>query len=676
MGKQVWSRGVLLSVLSAASLVPVGCAGPNDSMSGTERAERDRAGELSLALVLPGGLIIDAVRYEISGNGYTRTDTLPVAGSGTDFSAVVTDIPVGTSYSLRLTAMPLGDAGVGCVGTASFDIAQGATTLVNVVLSCDEVDHSGAAIINGGFNVCPSVQSTMVTPVTQTVGQPVSVGATARDVDNAPQPLAYSWSSAAGTFTDGNSATPTFRCAQAGTATLTVQVSDGQCTKPRSVSVQCVAALDAGNAPEDGGVSGSDSSTTPGDASTPVDAGTPPVDSGTSPADSGAPVTTVRINEVESKDGSPGDWLELYNYGTSAVSIAGWTVRDSTDSHIYTVPAGTTLAAGGFLVLEEATLTFGLGDTDETRLYPTGAGTFVDSYAWATHATTTYGRCPDGTGSFATTATPTKGGTNVCAPPATGIVINEVESRGGTPGDWIELYNAGSSTADLSNWVVKDGPETAGYTIPSGTTLAPGAYLVLEEAQFVFGLGDGDAARLFYVGGSMLIDSYSWSTHAVNTYGRCPNGTGSFADTSAPSKGAANVCPTAPPPARVVLNEVESQAGNPGDWVELYNTGSSAVDVSGWVFKDSNDTNAYVIPAGTSIAAGGYLVLNEAQFVFGLGSGDAARLYLFVSGTQTLADSYAWSVNATTTYGRCPNGTGPFVTTLASTKGTLNSCSP
>jgi hypothetical protein len=42
------------------------------------------------------------------------------------------------------------------------------------------------------------------------------------------------------------------------------------------------------------------------------------------------------------------------------------------------------------------------------------------------------------------------------------------------------------------------------------------------------------------------------------------------------------------------------------------------------------------------------------NLLFGLGSGDAARLYLFVSGTQTLADSYAWSVNATTTYGRCP----------------------
>jgi hypothetical protein len=653
-----------------------------DSTTGTARSDRAPAGELSLALVLPGGLTIDAVRYEITGNGYTRSDTLPVAGSGSDFSVVITDIPVGLSYTLRLTAMPLGDAGVGCVGTAPFDITRDATTLVNVVLSCDEVDHSGAAIINGGFNVCPSVQSTMVTPVTQTVGLPVSIGVTARDVDHAPQPLAYSWSSAAGTFTNGNTATPTFRCAQPGPATLTVQVSDGQCTKAGSVSLSCVVAPDAGTPGEDGGVPGIDSGTTPADAGGPVDSGTTPadaggpVDSGTTPTDGGPIVTTVRINEVESNNGSPGDWVELYNFGTTAVSLTGWTFKDSDDTHVYTFPAGTSLAAGAFLVIEEAAFTFGLGDVDGARLYAAGATTFVDSYAWATHASTTYGRCPDGTGAFATTATPTKGTPNVCTPPPSDIVINEVESRGGTPGDWIEIYNGGASAADLSNWVVRDSADTAGYAIPAGTTVAPGAYLVLEEADFLFGLGDIDAARLFYVGGSLLIDSYSWGTHANNTYGRCLNGSGAFVDTASPSKGAANVCPTAPPPGRVVLNEVESSGGTPGDWVELYNTGGSAVDVSGWVFKDNNDTNAFVIPQGTTVPSGGYLVLNETQFVFGLGAADAARIYLFQGGTQTLADSYAWSAHAATTYGRCPNGTGPFVTTVASTKGTINSCSP
>jgi hypothetical protein len=41
----------------------------------------------------------------------------------------------------------------------------------------------------------------------------------------------------------------------------------------------------------------------------------------------------------------------------------------------------------------------------------------------------------------------------------------------------------------------------------------------------------------------------------------------------------------------------------------------------------------------------------------------------------TIVDTYSWTAHATTTYGRCPNGTGDFATTLASTKGAANSCS-
>src|SRR4051812_32735308 len=69
----------------------------------------------------------------------------------------------------------------------------------------------------------------------------------------------------------------------------------------------------------------------------------------------------------------------------------------------------------------------------------------------------------------------------------------------------------------------------------------------------------------------------------------------------------------------IVINEVESNGCVPGDWVELYNAGSTTVDVSGWKLLDNDNAHVpYVIPAGTSIVAGGFLVLEEAQFVFGL----------------------------------------------------------
>jgi len=36
----------------------------------------------------------------------------------------------------------------------------------------------------------------------------------------------------------------------------------------------------------------------------------------------------IRINEVESNGGTPGDWIELFNPTTAAVSVAGWALRD------------------------------------------------------------------------------------------------------------------------------------------------------------------------------------------------------------------------------------------------------------------------------------------------------------------------------------------------------------
>jgi hypothetical protein len=254
--------------------------------------------------------------------------------------------------------------------------------------------------------------------------------------------------------------------------------------------------------------------------------------------------------------------------------------------------------------------------------------------------------------------------------PVPTVKINEVESSGGVPGDWVELVNTGSSPTDISGWVFRDNDDTHTYTIPGGTTIAAGGYHLLEEAAFGFGIGGADSARLFDTTGTTVIDSYTWSVAATTTYGRCPNGTGAFTTTTSVTKGAANNC--AAPAPTVSINEVESSGGVPGDWVELINTGSSPTDISGLVFRDNDDTHTYTIPGGTTIPAGGYYLLEEAAFGFGLGGADSARLF-GATGT-TLIDSYTWTVAATTTYGRCPNGTGAFTTTTSVTKGTANTC--
>ncbi|MEU8004893.1 lamin tail domain-containing protein [Catellatospora sp. NPDC049111] len=374
--------------------------------------------------------------------------------------------------------------------------------------------------------------------------------------------------------------------------------------------------------------------------------------------------TAVKINEVESNGGTPGDWVELVNTGSAAVDVSGWVVKDNDDTHAYAIPAGTVIAGRGFVAVD-VEVSFGLGGADSARLFQADGSTLVDSYTWTAHAATTYGRCPDGSGAFVATNTSTRGAANDCGTAAAAVRINEVESNGGTPGDWVELVNTGATAVDVSGWVFRDNDDTHTVTVAAGSTLAPGAFLALDTEP-AFGLGSADSARLYLSDGTTLVDTYSWTAHAATTYGRCPNGTGAFTTTTSSTRGAANDCG-----APVRINEVESNAGTPGDWVEIVNNGVSTVDVSGWLVKDNDDTHVYAIPAGTTVASGAFLAL-DVETAFGLGGADSARL--FQADGATLVDAYTWTAHAATTYGRCPDGTGDFAATTAPTKGAGNAC--
>ncbi|MBL5975267.1 MAG: cell wall protein [Candidatus Leucobacter sulfamidivorax] len=394
--------------------------------------------------------------------------------------------------------------------------------------------------------------------------------------------------------------------------------------------------------------------------------------SAVAPAANAAPGDIV-INEVESSGGSGVlDWVELTNTGAAPVDISGWIVKDDNDSRTLAVPASTVLAPGEFFAMNTEP-DFGLGGADSIRIFLPDGTTLVDSFSWTSHAAQTYGRCPDGTGPFIDTLSPTRGAANDCPAPATvpPVVINEVESSGGTPGDWIELFNNGAEPADVSGWILRDDNPSNAFVLPAGSVIAPGGFLV-ADVETAFGLGGADEARLYLADGATLVDSYDWSAHAATSYGRCPDGTGAFATTLSSTRGAANDCPASPALPEILINEIESSGGTPGDWVELFNAGSAAVDVSGWIIRDNDDSHAFVLPAGSVIAPGGFLVA-DVETAFGLGGIDSARLYL-ADGT-TLVDSHDWTSHATVTYGRCPDGSADWRDTTVSTRGAANDCS-
>ncbi|WP_243230606.1 lamin tail domain-containing protein [Microbacterium sp. CIAB417] len=249
----------------------------------------------------------------------------------------------------------------------------------------------------------------------------------------------------------------------------------------------------------------------------------------------------VAINEIES-NGDTTDWVEVVNLESTAVDISGWSVMDSDPvghaAETTPLPAGTVLEPGAYFVFDQpADFVFGLGGGDTVTIRD-AAGSTVAEHVYADHADGVWARCADGTGEFTDLATSTKGLRNACGNP---VRINEVESDGGSPDDWIELANPTASDLDVSGVVVKDDDDAHAYEIPAGTIIPAAGHHVIEREELGFGLGDGDVVRVF--DGDLLVDETSWGDgHAATTWGRCPDITGAFAATAEATKGAANVC--------------------------------------------------------------------------------------------------------------------------------------
>ncbi|MDF2692646.1 MAG: hypothetical protein K0S65_1029, partial [Labilithrix sp.] len=263
-------------------------------------------------------------------------------------------------------------------------------------------------------------------------------------------------------------------------------------------------------------------------------------------------VPNVVINEVSS---NPNDFVELKNLGATPADVSGWRLVEGGNG-AKTIPAGTTIAPGGLLLVEfTKDVDPGLGSSDSVTVF-TSKGTQVDTYAWSAHVTS-HSRCSTSglifwptTGANGSGA-PSPGAANNCTGPAVAgqadVVVNEVVSTAiaGAPKDFIELYNKGANPVNLSFWKLTDndpGQADHVYVIPEGTILAPGAAIAFEsETTFPFGLGSADSARLVSPY-DVLVDEYTWAAHQ-NAGGRCPNGTGNFVNGLTATPNASNACP-------------------------------------------------------------------------------------------------------------------------------------
>ncbi len=189
------------------------------------------------------------------------------------------------------------------------------------------------------------------------------------------------------------------------------------------------------------------------------------------------------------------------------------------------------------------------------------------------------------------------------------VVINEILAHTVLPlVDYIELYNYSTQAVDISGCYLSDAPSTNKYRIPGGTILPPRGYLALDETQLGFQLDNtGETLYLRSADGTRMLDAVEFEAQESGVaLGRYPDGAPEFYRLTTRTPGTTN---SAPRVDDIVINEImygpiseEAQ----DEYVELYNKGAAAVDVSGWRFTRGIN---FTFSANSSIPAGGYVVV-------------------------------------------------------------------
>jgi hypothetical protein len=195
----------------------------------------------------------------------------------------------------------------------------------------------------------------------------------------------------------------------------------------------------------------------------------------------------VIVNEVLTDTDPPvQDAIELYNPTAAAVDLGGWYLSDSAANYrLYRIPAGTTIAPGGYLVFNEQTLGFSLdSDGDDVWLMQSNPATgrltrFVDRVEFgAARDGESLGRWPNGSAdaSFYPMASTTAGAAN-SGPRVGPVVINEIMYAPAADGqEFIELRNLTGADVSLAGWQFTAGID---YTFPAGAVIPANGYLLL-----------------------------------------------------------------------------------------------------------------------------------------------------------------------------------------------------
>jgi len=277
--------------------------------------------------------------------------------------------------------------------------------------------------------------------------------------------------------------------------------------------------------------------------------------------------------------------------------------------------------------------------------------------------------------------------------------------------EFVEFRNASGKVLDLAGLAFVDG---VGFTFPSPCLLEGGAYVVAVrnerafEARYGTGinvaghysgtLSDGGETLALHTASGMPVTVFAYKDDFTPlSDGDGPSmvfrggdhGSGDSWRDSVLIGGTPGRAPDTPV-RDIVINEVLSHTDLPDmDSIELLNISTGTVTIGNWWLSDTRSLpRKFVIPGGTSLASGEYVVYNENDFNpapsapatnhFTLDGAHGDDVWLIEpgpgGGAQRIVDTVEFGAAANgESFGRWPNGEGGPYPMLSPTPGTTNS---
>ncbi len=345
------------------------------------------------------------------------------------------------------------------------------------------------------------------------------------------------------------------------------------------------------------------------------------------------------INEVMARNvsaytnaaGRAADWIEIFNPSASPVDLGGMSLSvDAPEPGEWVFPAGSIVPASGYLVVWcdgdlppsttfEPTLNCGHslnGDSGGAYLF-SATGQLVNFIEYGFQLPNqSIGRVG---AQWRLLSAFTPGAGNAAAATlgaVTGVTFNEWMADPVRGDDWFELYNTNVLAVDLGGLLLTDDPSMAGLT---KFRIAPLSFIgakgfVRFEADGNAGNGfehvnfsldaEGESLRLYNGTSFTPIASVYFGPQAFGvSEGRLPDGAAAvarFAGSETPGESNYQL------PGNVLINEVLAS----GNQVELYNSSATVANIGGWYLSNTRaDYKIFRIPDGSSVPAGGYLVI-------------------------------------------------------------------